>query len=132
MMLMAVSMRDPKIEQRLQRWAQWLKVGDGSGFPSMSVLHPEWQPPSPGTTPTLKVGTAGDDVKQTHRLIGLLSQRMQTTLVVHYVKGGAVADQAAELAIAESTVHERIDRAHRQLLRLLADPGSFCNMEQTG
>ena len=44
--------RDERIEARLQRWARWVTVGDGSGFPTMSVLHREWTPPSPGTTPT--------------------------------------------------------------------------------
>jgi len=32
--------RDMKIELRLLRWAAAVTVGDGSGFPTMSVLHP--------------------------------------------------------------------------------------------
>ena len=107
--------RDANIEARLQRWAQWLNVGDGSGFPVMSVLHPEWQPPSPGLTPTMK-SVAGGDERATHRAVSRMSERLKATLVVHYVQRLPVAEQALRLGCAEPTVHERIGRAHRLLL----------------
>lgn len=115
--------RDPRIEERLVRWAAGVTVGDGNGFPAMSVIHPEWQPPSPGTTPTMKVSPASD-VRQTHAAIQRLSQRMQVTLLVHYVFKGTVEDQALRLGCQVSTVHARIDVAHRQLSALLAEASS--------
>lgn len=111
--------RDAVIEARLQRWAQYVSVGDGSGFPVMSVLHPQWQPPTPGTTPTLKVARVSD-VRETHRAIGTLSQRLANTLVVHYCLRLSVAEQAQRLDCAVRTVHERIDTAHRLLRGILA------------
>ena len=119
--------RDAVIEARLQRWGAWVSVGDGSGFPVMSVLHPEWQPPSPGVTPTMKVGQA-TDVRQTHRAIAQLSQRLANTLVVHYCLKLPVAAQADRLQCAEGTVHARVEEAHRQLAAILAP--IFCNMEE--
>jgi DNA-directed RNA polymerase specialized sigma24 family protein len=111
--------RIPEVELKLQRWAQWIAEGDGDGFPAMSVLHRSWQPPSPGTTPSLKVGCNDDDARRTHRAVGRLSVRLSNTLIVHYVKRLPLVDQAAELQCAESTVIARIDLAH---VRLRADP----------
>ena len=102
------------IEARLVRWAQHLVVGDGSGFPTMCVLHPQWQPPAPGQTPTMKVSHA-TDARETHRAIGLLSMRLANTLVVHYVLKLPLAEQAARLGCTPSTVIARIDLAHRLL-----------------
>ena len=110
--------RDQAIEARLQRWAQWVTVGDGSGFPTMSVLHREWTPPSPGTTPTLKV-SASSDVRQTHRALEQLSLTLKNTVVVHYIHRVPLAEQARRLGCAESTVTARIPRIHAQLRGLL-------------
>lgn len=120
--------RDPKIEERLQRWAQAVTVGDGAGYPAMSMLHPQWQPPAPGQTPTLKVAPASD-ARETHRAIERLSQRLRNTIVVHYVFKGTLAEQASRLECAEATVHARIEEAHRRLAVVL---GSFCNIEEPG
>jgi DNA-directed RNA polymerase specialized sigma24 family protein len=117
--------RDPQIEARLLRWAAWRTVGDGSGFPVMSVIHPEWQPPSPGVTPTLKVGAA-TDVRQTNRAIAKLSLRLRNTLVVHYVHRLPLVDQAARLECEVSTVIARIAAAHRTLAK------EFCNKLEVG
>lgn len=89
-------------------------VGDGSGYPSMSTLHPDWSPPSPGTTPTLKVG-AHSTVRETHRLVAKLSERLQATLLLHYCTNLPVADQAARLGCQPCTVHKRVEMAHALL-----------------
>lgn len=112
--------RDDDIHARLQRWAQWLNVGDGSGYPVMSVLHPEWQPPSPGITPTMKTAKYSD-ARATHRAVARLSVKMANTLVVHYCKNLPIAEQARQLECAESTVHTRVATAHRLL------QAEFCN-----
>jgi DNA-directed RNA polymerase specialized sigma24 family protein len=111
--------RDAAIEARLVQWAQWLATGDGSGYPTMSVLHPNWTPPSPGVMPSLKVA-APSSARETHRAIAKLSQRLANTLIVHYVMRPPMAEQAARLQCTENTVYVRIDQAHR-LLRLWFD-----------
>ena len=112
--------RDMKIEARLQRWAAAVTVGDGSGFPTMSVLHPEWQPPSPGQTPTMKT-SAHSDVRETHREIGFLSMRLANTVVLHYCLKLPLAAQAERLECGESTVIKRLELAHRQLRAAFAE-----------
>lgn len=105
------------IERRLLRWAEYVAVGDGSGYPSMSVLHKNWQPPAPGTSPTLKVA-APSDARETHRAIKrLLSQRQANTLVVHYVMKLPMAEQVQLLECAAATIYQRIETAHRLLAR---------------
>ena len=115
------------VEQRLQRWAQAVTVGDGSGFPAMSVLHEDWMPPSPGVTPSMKVSLGRNDARSTHRAIALLSKRLQNTPVVHYVLGLPLCDQATRLECAIDTVHGRIESAHAQLASLFEpiEPAAF-------
>jgi hypothetical protein len=134
-------MRYPEIEQRLLRWAQGITAGNGSGYPTMSVIHPEWSPPSPGVMPTLKTA-ASSDVRQTHRAVLKLSDRLQATLVVHYIKRLPIAEQARALDCEERTIHARVDRAHvllhqmlveRSLLEVVREAArGFCNMHESG
>lgn len=107
-------MRDEAMHVRLVEWAQWRRVGDGSGYPTMSVLHEDWSPPSPGVTPTMKVSTSVS-VHVTHRAMASWSGRMRNTIAVHYLANLPIAEQAARLDCAERTVYERIDQAHRML-----------------
>lgn len=122
--------RDDDMHARLLAWAQYVTVGDGSGYPVMSVLHEDWSPPSPGTTPTMKV-SAPSSARQTHRAIARLSLRLANTLVVHYVLRLPIAVQAERLGCAEATVYARVEAAQRLLRGLLqAGPQStFCNIE---
>lgn len=122
--------RDPQIDARLMRWADAVTVGDGSGYPSVCVLDPDWSPPSPGQTPTMKVSMGGHDVRATHRAISLLSMRQRNTVVVHYVIKGSVASQAEQLECAPDTVHQRVEQVHAALARILAE--EFCNNQQAG
>lgn len=108
------------VERRLLEWAQWLKVGDGSGYPSMSMLHEAWTPPTKGMVPTMKAAPASS-ARATHRAIGRLSTRLANTLVVHYVLNLSVADQAAKLECEQRTVHARVEQAQRMLEAILAD-----------
>ena len=105
-----------RMEQRLQAWAHWLTLGgNGDGYAAMSVLHPEWMPPTPGTTPNLKVGTSDAYHRATHAAVVTLSRRLQATLLVHYCKRLSVADQAQLLECGLATVHSRVREAKRQL-----------------
>lgn len=110
------------MEDRLREWAAWLTSGgSGDGYASMSVIHPDWMPPSPGTTPTLKLGKASAQRERAlHEAVQQLSRRLQATLLVHYCKRLDVAEQAAMLECAEATVHQRVREAKRQLAGLLA------------
>lgn len=110
-----------RMEQRLLAWAHWLTLGgNGDGYAAMSVLHPEWTPPTPGTTPTLKVGTSDAYHRATHQAVLTLSRRLQATLLVHYCKRLPVAEQAEQLQCAVPTVHARVREAKVQLGAVLS------------
>lgn len=109
------------VEQRLQAWASWLTVGDGSGYPAVGVLSPDWSPPSPGTTPTLKVA-APSSARKTHAAVRQLSDRLQATLLLHYVLRPPIAEQAARLGCQPDTVHARIEAVHARLAVVLQHP----------
>lgn len=118
--------RSEVIEARLQRWAEWLKVGDGAGYPVRCTLDADWSPPSPGTTPSMKVAPA-NDAPETQRAVHALSERLRATLVAHYVLRMTAADAGAALGCAPDTVLDRIERAHRQLAAML---GVFATSSQ--
>lgn len=121
--------RDADIEARLLRWAEWLKGGEAAGYPVKSTLHEDWSPPSPGMTPTMRTAPHNDG-KQTHGLVLQLSERMQATLVAHYVKRMTPAQAGVLLDCRPDTVHARIEGAHNALLRLLdAHRREFCNIQ---
>lgn len=122
--------KDAAMDARLWRWAEWLKSGDGSGYPVKCTLHEDWSPPSPGIVPTLKVSPS-NDARQTQRLVHRLSERMLATLVAHYVVRMSAADAAAALDCKPDTVHARIEAAHCELLGLIAEEHQeFCNIRQ--
>ena len=124
-------MRDAAMDERLWRWAEWLKSGNGNGYPVKCTLHEDWSPPSPGITPTLKVAPHNDG-SQTQRLVHLLSDRLLATLVAHYLLRLSPAGAAAALDCKPATVHARIEVAHGQLMGLLGDDKrEFCNIRQT-
>lgn len=108
--------RDEAMHQRLQAWAQWLVVGDGSGYPMMSVLHEDWSPPAPGMTPTLKTSRVPDEVRAVHRIVLQMSERMRVTLLLVYgFPSLAQWERAARLGVAERTVAERVEAAQAVL-----------------
>lgn len=105
------------VEARLLAWAAWRTSGGcADGFPSKSVLHPSWSPPSPGVRPTLHVsGRSEVGQRRMDALIGGLSLRLRDALYVVYIKRMAPAEQAAQLRCQQATVRARVIEAKRQL-----------------
>lgn len=120
-------MGDDQIEARLQRWAQAVTVGDGSGYPSMSVIHPNWMPPTKGSRPMLKTAQGGADVQATHRAIGRLSVKQRDAICLHYAYRLTCAQHADRAGCAERTVRDRLDAARRHLAAMWQD-GGFCKL----
>ena len=128
-----------EIEARLQRWAQWLKVGDGSGYPVKSTLHEDWSPPAPGVRPSMKVSSASREILITDTAVRMLSQAKLATVVAVYVLRMPAADAAKALACEPDTVHKRVATIHHDLARMLGLSGSsaitdtgLCNVQLMG
>jgi len=112
----AASTSHDVITSRLQAWAAWLtSSGSAAGFPTKSVLHESWLPPTPGQTPTMTTGSggAGRQERALHMLIERFSVRLQNTLVVVYVMRAKPVEQARLLECQESTVRARLAEARR-------------------
>lgn len=114
-----------QIQARLQRWAQAVTIGDGSGYASVCTLSEDWSPPTPGQAPMMKTASASE-VKETHRAIGRLHIKLRNAIVVRYIFGGSIEEQAARMECAPETVRDRVERAHAALLR------EFCNNPEAG
>lgn len=114
--------RDESMHRLLLEWAQWVMVGNGSGFPTMSVLHENWSPPSPGTLPAFKTSGASADVRAAHRIIAGMSERMRETVILVYCyRNLGAMEVSMRLGVGQDTVHKRIEAAHRLLLQKLGD-----------
>lgn len=105
------------MERRLLAWGAWLAMGgkSGDGFPRTSVLHENWMPPAPGSSPTMKAGRGDAAQRRLHGCIGLLSVRLANTLVVVYVQRLSGAQAAERLACGEATVRARVRDAKLKL-----------------
>lgn len=111
------------METRLQAWVCWRQGGGRvDGYPTKSVLHASWSPPSAGMTPSMQVvhSRGCHDERALDRAVSGLSIRLQDTLVVVYLMRAPVAEQVARLACQASTVRARVGEAKR-LLGLMLD-----------
>ena len=104
------------LQQRLLSWAAWLTSGGSSvGYPTKSVLHESWLPPTAGATPTMVVAPASSNAphRELHAIIEALSLKLQNTLVVVYLMRAKPAEQVALLECQASTVRARVTEAKR-------------------
>lgn len=103
------------IEERLQNWARWKLMGGGGemGYAAvdLSGANAGRNGYVQATVPTSEVEAA-----ETDDAVNRLNPR-GLALSVHefYVGHGGIADKAARLHCGVSTLHRRIDDAHRQL-----------------
>jgi hypothetical protein len=103
------------IEERLQNWARWklMRGGGELGYAAVDLLNPNAGRDGyvQSAIPTSEVEAA-----ETDGAISRLNPR-GLALSVHefYVGHGGIADKAGRLHCGVSTLHRRIDDAHRQL-----------------
>jgi hypothetical protein len=124
----ATMARDPRVEERLLRWAQWVTVGDSSGYPMVSVLHKDWMPPSPGQTCTPRVLPMCSDGPHTHRAIGTLPVKLRNVVVRHYVNKMPMSEHALLAGCQVGTISSRLDVAHQRVGQAMG----FCNIVTPG
>ncbi|HMY99245.1 MAG TPA: hypothetical protein PLU79_06290 [Burkholderiaceae bacterium] len=107
------------MESRLQRWAEWMELGETCGYSRTNVLHESWSPPAPGRAPTPRV-VRGTDARDTHRAICTLSMRLQETLHAVYVRRLRGEFAAQQLECSAETVPQRVREAKRRIAAALA------------
>lgn len=102
------------IEERLRNWARWrLMSGSGVlGFAGVNLENADMprEPYADAPIPTNEI-----EASEMEDLVKRLPGELKATVEVWYVDGGKLAKKLAKLCCAESTLHGRIERAHRQL-----------------
>jgi hypothetical protein len=128
------------VDDMLQRWALAVTVGDGSGYPVKSVLHPSWSPPTPGLTPTLKSVPGNKQTRVVHQALVELGRerpKLLATVTAVYVLKRQAAEAAALVdGCQPDTIGKRVQEAHRWLAARLASDNTVtqanCNIRQPG
>jgi len=108
------------IERRLENWARWRlkRSGHALGFPKQNVLARFWQPPRyREAVAILPVDEA--EAWTMEQCIGGLPAILKDTVEQRYLTTGTVTDDAKALRCGVSTVHARIEDAHRLLAEAL-------------
>lgn len=106
-----------RMEAQLLAWGAFRAGGGcGDGYPSMSVIHPNWTIPAKGMQAKLPMpGRSSVAERALDARIAELSVKMRDALFVRYVKRLALAEQARMLGCEESTVGARVQQAKRIL-----------------
>ncbi len=110
------------VEARLQIWARWRLAAGGGGSGRLGYARVAWGASNGGRSGyvTAAVPLMEAEAAQTDAAIQQLQPKvLAETLAVVYCNPGAVADHAATLRCAISTVYARVDEAHRKLCELL-------------
>lgn len=121
-------MQDDDVEARLHRWAAAVSVGDGAGYPSVSVIHPNWMPPTKGSRPAMVAARRGHDVQATHRSISTLSVKQRDAICLCYIYRLSTARHAERAGCAERTVRDRLDAARRALAAMWSERSGVCKL----
>ncbi len=104
------------VEERLLNWARWIsrKKDRGQGYPTQNVLARFWMG---GRYREAEAHIPINDVEAfaTHKAIEQLPAHLRDTVHQVYLTDGSVTDDAATLGCAVSTVHARVEEAHRRL-----------------
>lgn len=106
------------MERRLREWGSWLAAGCSTtgGYPTKSVLHPEWSPPSSGSRPAMKVATVRDNRERAvHAVVCAMSHRLQQTLIVQYVINVSLEERLTRLGCGKATLYARVTAAKRTI-----------------
>lgn len=106
-----------RMERHLLAWGVWVQGGKrGDGYPTKSVLHQSWLPPTPGMVPTMRVSATSDRAERAlHAAIQQMSVRMQNTLVVVYVMRAGPVEREELLQCNAVTIRSRLGEAKRRL-----------------
>jgi DNA-directed RNA polymerase specialized sigma24 family protein len=106
-----------QMERELVAWGAYVAGGrDASGYPSMSVMHPNWQPPAKGGASKLPRRVVSYAREQwVDAQVRTMSRKLQDALVARYVMRMSLHDQALALHCELSTVQARVSAAKRKL-----------------
>lgn len=110
------------IERRLLEWAAWTMRGSSAdGYPTKSVLHPSWCPPTPGRTPTMKTSSTGSEVRerQIDQCVQDLPPKRRDAIVVRYLMRASIEEQVKRAGCTADGVRKRVQLAKDDIAQAL-------------
>lgn len=110
--------RDEYIHRLLLNWARW-KAGacdSGLGYGSANWTGVREERYREAIIPTIAI-----DAEHMDRAVATLDEDLQRTIDAMYVRALPRKQAAERLRVGESTITERIDRAHRKLLEAMRE-----------
>ena len=117
------------IERRLENWARWKMRAGGH----LNYAGVNWETLGDGRSGYREAVIPIDDCEaaDTDAAIQLLPRHLQDTLTEHYTGEHAdIPSQAKKLGCAVSTVHARIEDAHRRLSQHFHERAEAARREQ--
>lgn len=114
--------RIERIDRQLENWARWRLERDARtvGFPRRNILAMFWQPPRHREAVAI-IPIDEAEAWTMEQCVQRLAPVLRKTVVQCYLTTGSVADDAMALGCATSTVHMRIEQAHRLLQEMLRE-----------
>lgn len=106
------------VERRLLEWAAWKMRGrSGDGYPTKSVLHPSWSPPTPGRTPTMMTTSAGSETRerQVDECVQELRPKLRDAIVVRYLMRADIDEQVRRAGCTADGVRKRVQMAKEEI-----------------
>lgn len=110
------------VERRLLEWAAWkTRGGNGDGFPTKSVLHHSWSPPTPGRTPTMATSSSGSDARerQVDGCVQELRPKLRDAIVARYLMRATIEEQVRMAGCTAEGVRKRVQIAKDEIARAL-------------
>lgn len=111
------------IHHRLERWSMWVARGRSAGGGG-GASHPMWRGIRvDGEVREPVVPINEEECWKTEAAIKELPSPLDATVVQYYLNDSARARKV--LAISASVLSQRIDRAHRELARIITQQGAI-------
>ena len=103
------------IERRLRNWARW-RLTQGAGPLGYAAVRPDGNEAGVRTPyEDAPIPTNGIEASETEDAVRRLPSELKRAVEVYYVEGRSERDMLRRLCVTKSTMHARIDQAHRAL-----------------
>lgn len=105
------------VEHRLRNWARWrcMLEDGGGGMSTVDWSTPRVDQSRTGYDAPTVVPISDAEATETNKAVAALVADLRRAVEVVYVETSSTAKAARKLAVAEATVHARIERAHYRL-----------------
>ena len=118
------------MDRRLQNWARWCwQLADG-GRPASGHSWEEDRVDGEGYDAPTVIPTSDAEAEETGKAVAAMPSELRAACEAWYRGSGGVQQKCKRLCISETTLRERIGRAHRWLAQWLSDRRLLADRER--